>query len=159
MNFRGDTIRTADRLVAYCSRGWCAYLRGVPSQGWDKRDENAGKSNEDGRIREIARWRANEPRRVPCRAVPHTTPRHAALHSCSCKTKMSWARIVSAAQLAAAVAIILRILFASADPIAYTDDQTYEQTTYTAPVSSTENDSDVYRGKCNHKIDHHDVFE
>ncbi|KAF3427212.1 hypothetical protein E2986_11151 [Frieseomelitta varia] len=58
---------------------------------------------------------------------------------------MSWARIASAAQLAAAVAVILRILFASADPIAYTDEQSYEQTTYTVPVSSTENDSDIYR--------------
>ncbi|OAD61168.1 Tyrosine-protein phosphatase 99A, partial [Eufriesea mexicana] len=58
---------------------------------------------------------------------------------------MSWARIASAAQLVAAVAVILRILLASADPIAYTDELTYEQTTYTVPVSSTENDSDVYR--------------
>lgn len=65
------------------------------------------------------------------------------------KTKMSWARIASAAQLAAAVAIILRILFASADPITETDEQTYEQTTYTVPISSTENDSDVCRGKSN----------
>lgn len=65
---------------------------------------------------------------------------------------MSWARIASAAQLAAAVAVILRILFASADPIAYTDEQTYDQTTYTMPISSTENDTDVYRGKSDYSI-------
>ncbi|KZC04425.1 Tyrosine-protein phosphatase 99A, partial [Dufourea novaeangliae] len=54
---------------------------------------------------------------------------------------MSRTRIVSAAQLAAAVAVILRILFATADPIAYTDEQNND----TMPVTSTENDSDVYR--------------
>ena len=127
------------------------------AEGENERDEkNAGKGDEDGRIREIARWRASHAVCVVrCLHTHQATPRHAALHSCSCKTKMSRARIASAAQLAAAVAVILRILFASADPIAYTDEQTYEQTTYTVPVSSTENDSDIYRGKCNHSIRTH----
>lgn len=71
---------------------------------------------------------------------------------------MSWARIASAAQLAAAVAVILRILFASADPIAYTDEQTYDQTTYTMPISSTENDTDVYRGKSDYSIRSSNIF-
>lgn len=71
---------------------------------------------------------------------------------------MSWARIASAAQLAAAVAVILRILFASADPIAYTDEQTYDQTTYTMPISSTENDTDVYQGKWDYSIRSSNIF-
>ncbi|KAG7198497.1 hypothetical protein KM043_005870 [Ampulex compressa] len=58
---------------------------------------------------------------------------------------MSWARIVSAAQLAGAVALILRILIASAQPVGQTEEQSYEQTTYTVPIFSTQNDSDVIR--------------
>lgn len=65
---------------------------------------------------------------------------------------MSWASVASAAQLAASLALILRFLIVTAAyPITQTTDeqtyeQTYEQTTYIVPLSSTENDSDIYRG-------------
>lgn len=61
---------------------------------------------------------------------------------------MPWASVASAAQLAASLALILRFLIVTAAyPITQTtDEQTYEQTTYIVPLSSTENDSDIYRG-------------
>lgn len=62
---------------------------------------------------------------------------------------MSWASVASVAQLAASLALILRFLIVTAAyPVTETtDEQTFfEQTTYIVPVSSTENDSDIYRG-------------
>jgi len=62
---------------------------------------------------------------------------------------MSWASVASAAQLAASLALILRFLVVTtAYPVTQTtDEQTFfERTTYIVPVSSTENDSDIYRG-------------
>lgn len=60
----------------------------------------------------------------------------------------SWASVASAAQLAASLALILRFLIVTtAYPITQTtDEQTYERTTYIVPLSSMENDSDIYRG-------------
>lgn len=57
---------------------------------------------------------------------------------------MSWTSVASAAQLAASLALILRLLLvATADPIAQTtDEQIFERTTYIVPFS-TENDSDI----------------
>ena len=56
---------------------------------------------------------------------------------------MSWANVASAAQLAASLALILRLLVATADPITQTTDETiYERTTYIVPFSM-ENDSDI----------------
>lgn len=53
---------------------------------------------------------------------------------------MSW---TSVAQLAASLALILRLLVATADPITLTtDEQIFERTTYIVPFS-TENDSDI----------------
>lgn len=60
----------------------------------------------------------------------------------------SWASVASVAQLAASLALILRFLIVTAAyPITQTtDEETYERTTYIVPLSSTENDSDIYRG-------------
>lgn len=56
---------------------------------------------------------------------------------------MSWANVASAAQLAASLALILRLLVATADPITQTTDETiFERTTYIVPFSM-ENDSDI----------------
>lgn len=56
---------------------------------------------------------------------------------------MSWASVASVAQLAASLALILRLLVATADPITLTtDEQIFERTTYVVPFS-TENDSDI----------------
>jgi len=56
---------------------------------------------------------------------------------------MSWTSVASVAQLAASLALILRLLVVTADPIAQTtDEQILERTTYIVPFS-TENDSDI----------------
>lgn len=56
---------------------------------------------------------------------------------------MSWASVASVAQLAASLALILRLIVATADPITQTtDEQIFERTTYIVPFS-TENDSDI----------------
>lgn len=56
---------------------------------------------------------------------------------------MPWASVASVAQLAASLALILRLLVATADPITLTtDEQIFERTTYIVPFS-TENDSDI----------------
>lgn len=62
------------------------------------------------------------------------------------REKMSWANVASVAQLAVSLALILRFLVATADPITQAYEQTFERTTYIVPASSTENDSEIYRG-------------
>lgn len=56
---------------------------------------------------------------------------------------MSWASVASVAQLAASLALMLRLLVATADPTTQmTDEQIFERTTYMWPFSP-ENDSDI----------------
>lgn len=108
---------------------------------------------EDGRICEIAAV-AREKKKREKEGEGRTQRTHVAFYTAAAakrreKKMTSWASVASAAQLAASLALILRFLIVTAAyPITQTttDEQTFERTTYIVPLSSTENDSDIYRG-------------